>query len=182
MRSLRCAARVSSPPAAQPDARRSLCLCHDAGVPLPLRFRNFARPAGHREARGRWTHRAHQRSGSRRRRAVVRVEKGAGSGGRRRRARGGCGLGSAITLGHNNPSRHPSSRSITLYHIESSAFFELRRDSWVWHDGVGFRGDRGPFRPHSPTPATQLPTPAETSLWTPRLARLGGSRGLSCPA
>ena len=38
--------------AAQPDARRALCLCHDAGVLGAIRVRSLARPAGHREARG----------------------------------------------------------------------------------------------------------------------------------
>ena len=63
--------------AAQPDARRALRLCHHARVFGAIRVRKFARPAGHREARGRWTARPDQRSASRRRRAGVRVAGGA---------------------------------------------------------------------------------------------------------
>ena len=55
-------------------------------------FESLARPAGHREARGRRAARPDERGASRRRRAGVRVERGAGAIGRRRRARGGCGV------------------------------------------------------------------------------------------
>ena len=55
--------------AAQPDARRALRLCHDAGVPGAIRVREPARSTGHREARGRRTARPDERGASRRRRA-----------------------------------------------------------------------------------------------------------------
>ena len=67
-------------------------ICHYAGVSLPLRFRILTRPARHREARGRRTNRPDERSAARRRRAGVRVERGAGAIGRRRRARGRRGV------------------------------------------------------------------------------------------
>ena len=55
--------------AAQPDARRALRLCHDAGVPCALRVREPARFARYRKARG--------RGAARQRRAGVRAKRGA---------------------------------------------------------------------------------------------------------
>ena len=88
--------------AAQPDARRALRLCHHAGVPGAIRVREPARSARHREARGRGTARPDERGASRRRRAGVRVERGAGAIGRRRRAGRRCGL---KTARHDHPVR-----------------------------------------------------------------------------
>ena len=78
--------------AAQPDARRALRLCHDAGVPGAIRVREPARPAGHREARGRGAARPDERGPARWRGAGVRAEGSARAEERRGSTRGGCSV------------------------------------------------------------------------------------------
>ena len=73
-RSPRCAPKASSPPGRTALRPARLRLCHHAGVPLPLRVRILARPAGHRDARGRWTARPVGRDVSRCRRFGVGAE------------------------------------------------------------------------------------------------------------
>ena len=57
--------RVHRRRAAQPDARRALRLCHDARVLGGIRVREFPRPAGDREARGRGAARPDERETAR---------------------------------------------------------------------------------------------------------------------
>ena len=77
---------------AQPDPRRALRLCHDAGVFGGIRVRKPARPAGYRKTAGRRAARPNRRRDIRRGGARGRAERSAGSGGRGRCARGGRSL------------------------------------------------------------------------------------------